>query len=431
MSRYQKNKKIRKAKKLRLTISLLCFFIIAIIGGYFALDDNLNLDNTNTSYKEKEEVVQTMTSPKPPIKININAIGDVMAHNPQLRAQYDSTSNTYSFENNFMHVKKHIETADLSIANLETTLAGSSVPYSSYPAFNTPDAIADALKYSGVNLVSTINNHSFDKGDLGVERTLRVLKEKEFDTVGTIENPSDTNYIIKDVEGIKLGITSFSYGELKDNTKFLNGIRITDKSKDKMNVFNMYDAELAFNTINETLKNIQDVDLKIVIIHWGNEYQRTPSDFQKNLAQMLSDNGVDIIIGSHPHVVQPVEMIKSSDGNHDTLVVYSLGNFISNQRKELLGSPYTEDGLIVDIEITKDVLENKTKVTGATCIPTWVNKYPNNGKDVYEIIPIASKEELASIKNLPLDKAKTSYDNTALQIKECDIIKLIQNPFEE
>ena len=430
MSRYKKNKKIRKAKQLKLVLSLLCFITITIIGGSFLLDDTLSLNNNDSSYKVKEEVVQTMTSPKPPIKININTIGDVMAHNPQLRAQYDSKSNTYSFENNFMHVKNYIEKANLSIANLETTLAGSSVPYSSYPSFNSPDTLANALKYAGVDLISTINNHSFDKGDLGVERTLSVLKEKEFDTVGTIENATDSNYIIKDVNNIKLGITSFSYGELKDNTKFVNGIRISDKSKDKMNVFDMYNAEVAFDTINATLNNIRDVDLKIVVIHWGNEYQRVPSDFQKNLAQMLSNSGVDIIIGSHPHVVQPVEMIKSSDGSNETLVIYSLGNFISNQRKELLGSSYTEDGLMVDIEITKDPVEGNTKVTKATCIPTWVNKYQNNGKDVYEIIPIASKEELSNFENLSLDKAKVSYDNTALQVKECEIVKLVPNPFE-
>lgn len=432
MSRRKKNRERKRLKKLKF-IKLFSFIaLVLVISGSLILNafDNSNfLSNTNST-AQKEEVVETISSPQKSSKITINAVGDVMAHNPQLKAQYDSTSKTYSFENNFKHVKNYMEKADLSIANLETTLAGSSVPYSSYPVFNSPDALADGLKYAGVDLVSTINNHSFDKGDLGVERTLKVLKEKGFETVGTVENPGDSNYIIKEIDNISLGITSFSYGELKDNTKYLNGIKITDKSKDKMNVIDMYSVDNAFNTINEVLKNLDDTDLQVVIIHWGNEYQRNPSEYQTKLAQMLSDSGVDIIIGSHPHVVQPVEMIKSSDGSNETLVIYSLGNFISNQRKELLGSPYTEDGLMVDIEITKDSLKNEAKISNVTCIPTWVNKYQNNGKDVYEIIPISNKDELDKMDNLPLDRVKSSYDNTSLQINETDIIKLTKNPFE-
>lgn len=432
MSRRIKTKERKRLKKLKF-IKLFSFIaLVLVISGGLILStfDSLSFLPNNSSTTEKEEVVETMSSPPKPSKLTINAVGDVMAHNPQLKAQYDSSSNTYSFENNFKYVKSYMEKSDISIANLETTLAGSSIPYSSYPAFNSPDALADGLKYAGVDIISTINNHSFDKGDLGVERTLEVLKEKGFSTVGTVKNPEDNNYIIKEVNSINLGITSFSYGELKDNTKYLNGIRITDNSKDKMNVIDMYNADKAFDTISKVLKNIQNTDLQVVIIHWGNEYQRVPSEYQKKLAQMLSNAGVDIIIGSHPHVVQPVEMIKSSDGSNDTLVIYSLGNFLSNQRKELLSSPYTEDGLMVEIELAKNSLEDKAKISKVTCIPTWVNKYQANGKDVYEIIPIADKNELDKIENIPLDRVKASYDNTALQVIETDIIKLAPNPFE-
>lgn len=236
----------------------------------------------------------------------------------------------------YKYVSSYIKKADLSIANLETTLAGDSIPYSSYPTFNTPDTLADALKNAGVDVVSTINNHSFDKGDLGVERTLDVLKSRNLSTIGTISNVGDKNYLIKEVNGISLGITAFSYGELRENTKFLNGIRISDKSKDKLNVFDSSDVNNAFNTINNTLKNISHTDIQILVIHWGDEYRRVPNQFQYDLAQKLSDSGVDIIIGSHPHIVQPVEIIKSTDESHETLVIYSLGNFISNQRRELL-----------------------------------------------------------------------------------------------
>jgi len=263
-----------------------------------------------------------------------------------------------------------------------------------------------------------------------VKRTLQVAKEKGLETVGTVQNSGDKNYIIKDIDDISLGITSFSYGEVKNGTKYINGIQISNESKDKMNVFDMYNVDNAFNTIKEDLDNIKDTDIQIVILHWGSEYQRVPSEFQTNLAQKLSDYGVDIIIGSHPHVVQPIQIIKSSDGNNGTLVAYSLGNFISNQRKELLGSSYTEDGLMVNIEITKNFNEDKTYVSHVECIPTWVNKYKKSGKYIYEIIPMYDKIQLNTIDNLPMKEVKTSYNNTISQIKQCDIIKIPNNPFK-
>ncbi len=322
------------------------------------------------------------------------------------------------------------------MANLETTLAGNEVyPYSSYPMFNSPDELADALKDTGFDLLSTINNHSFDKSDLGVNRTLSTLKEKGFDTVGTRENANDDEYIIKDINNIKVGITSYSYGDVKDNNKYLNGIKISEECEDKMNIFdslnvdkafetitsttnkmkdtdmqvvivhwgieyarnetyfqkqlaqklcdagvdiiigshphgitsysygdvkdnnkylngikiseecenkmNVFDSlsvDKAFETITSTTNKMKDTDMQVVILHWGIEYARNETDFQKQLAQKLCDAGVDIIIGSHPHVVEPVETITSSDGKSETLVIYSLGNYISNQRRETVGA---------------------------------------------------------------------------------------------
>lgn len=432
MSRAKRNKTRIKKSKSRLYKLLIALIILTILGisSMFYLLGKSFLDFYNPSSEDKiDTVVPTISSPPRTSKVDLNVVGDIMAHTPQLKAQYNSANNSYSFENNFKYVKSYIEKSDFSIANLETTLAGPKTPYTSYPTFNSPDALADALKYAGVDIISTINNHSFDKGDLGVERTLQILREKGFDTIGTFNDSQSNKHIVKNINNIKLGITSFSYGELKGNSKFLNGIQISNKSKDKMNIFDMYDPNLAFDTINKTLENMKDTDLQVVIIHWGNEYQRMPSEFQKKLAQLLSNSGVDIIIGSHPHVIQPIEMIKSKDGQTETLVIYSLGNFLSNQRKEILGSPYTEDGLIVGIEISKRSIDNHAKISNVTCIPTWVNKYQDSGKDIYEIIPIVDKSSLIEMKNLPLDRVQESYNNTASQIKQSDIIKVVPNPF--
>ena len=352
-----------------------------------------------------------------------------MAHSPQLDAQYNPSTKQYSFENNYKYVKEYVQKADLAIANLETTLAGNDVyNYSSYPTFNTPDSLADALKDTGFDLLSTINNHSFDMSSLGVERTLSTLKSKGFDTVGTRQKTSDDDYIIENVNNIKLGITSYTYGEIKNGTKYLNGIKVSSDKTDLMNVFDISDVDTAFNTIYSTVKKYQkDTYMQIVIIHWGDEYSRTPNNFQKKLAQKLCDAGVDIIIGSHPHVVEPVETIKSTDGKNETLVIYYLGNYISNQRREYI-SMYTEDGLMVDINIEKQG-NNEAKVKKVTCIPTWVNKYESSGKSVYEIIPVADNI-LEKTTYIDQSYLKQSYKNTSELIKTDDKISIVKSPFE-
>lgn len=379
-----------------------------------------------TKSNDSSEIIDTKTT-----EASIIACGDIMAHGPQLRAQYNQSTDNYSFINNYKYVKEYIQSADFSIANLETTLCKNDIyPYSSYPQFNTPDELADALKEAGFDLLSTINNHSFDKSSLGVERTLSTLKEKGFLTLGTRQEESEDDYIIQDVNNIKLGITAYSYGEIKNGQKYLNGIKISDDKKNLMNIFDYSNVDNAFNTINSTVKKLEGTDMQIVIIHWGNEYQRTPNNFQKELAQKLCDAGVDIIIGSHPHVVQPVETIKSSDGNHETTVIYSLGNYISNQRREILNK-YTEDGLMVNIDIEKKNSDDEATVKKVTCIPTWVSKYHDSSiqKYVYEIIPICGNI-LNQTKYIDSNYLLHSYKQTSELIKTDDKIEVIKSPFK-
>lgn len=415
------NKKISK-KKIFIIFLVLSLVVLGI----------LSYEKTSKSNKEsyKKNVSSVFNNEPETYSASILAAGDIMVHGPQLNAQYDSSNKTYSFDNNFKHVKKYIEKADYSLANLETTLAGNDVyPYSSYPLFNSPDELADALKNAGFDLLSTINNHSFDKGDLGVSRTLSVLKEKGFDTVGTRENIDDDDFLIKNINNIKVGITSYSYGDIKNDNKYLNGIKVSEDFEDKMNIFDAHDVDSAFDTISTTLDKLEDTDIQIVVLHWGVEYTRDEINFQKELAQKLCNAGVDIIIGSHPHVVQPVETIKSSEGETETVVIYSLGNYISNQRRENVGA-YSEDGLMVNIDITKKSNEDEATVKKVTCIPTWVNKYNHNGKYVYEIIPIEDKEDLNSINNLNEAHAEQSHHNTSSLIETTDLINVVSCPFE-
>ena len=427
MSRMKRKKIKEKKNKSLLLVTLSTFFIVGVIGSFLIFqginNDTSKGDNNNNSIPTFNEKIETYNA-------SLLAVGDIMVHSPQLKAQYNSSTGTYDFNNNFKYVKEYIEKADYSLANLETTLAGNDVySYSSYPTFNSPDELSDALKNVGFDLLSTINNHSFDKSSLGVDRTLSTLKKKGFDTVGTRQNLSDDEYIIKDINNIKVGITSYSYGEIKDNNKYLNGIKVSDEWKDKINIFDSSDVNKAFETISSTTSKMKDSDIQIVILHWGIEYSRSETDFQKQLAQKLCDDGVDIIIGSHPHVVQPVETITSSDGKHKTLVIYSLGNYISNQRRETVGV-YSEDGLMVNIDISKKSNEDEATVEKVTCIPTWVSKYSNGSKNVYEIIPIDDKNDLDSIDSLNESKVMQSYKNTASLIDTSDLINIVESPFK-
>lgn len=401
--------------------------VFCILGAFFIY--NKIIADTKDDKKESN-ITPVFNENTETYEASILAAGDVMVHSPQLQAQYDSSTKTYNFDNNFKYVKKYIKEADYSLVNLETTLAGNDVyPYSSYPMFNSPDDLADALKNAGFDLLSTINNHSFDKSNLGVNRTLSTLKEKGFDTVGTRESASDDEYIIKDINNIKVGITSYSYGDVKNNNKYLNGIKISEECEDKMNIFDSSDVDKAFKTISSTTDKMKDSDIQVAILHWGIEYTRSETDFQKQLAQKLCDAGVDIIIGSHPHVVEPVETITSTDGKNKTLVIYSLGNYISNQRRESVGA-YSEDGLMVNIKISKKSNENEAKIEKVTCIPTWVNKYNDGYKNVYEIIPIEDENNLNSIDSLNEYNLEKSYNNTASLIDASDIINVVDSPFK-
>lgn len=419
MKRTSKKRKLKNKKSeiiIISAISLCLFFIMSFLA--------VNIFKGKVFEINATKIANDDSSVK---NITISAIGDIMAHDDQLKAQFDKDTNTYSFNNNFKYVKPYISNSDLAIGNLETTLAGPKAKYSSFPKFNSPDELADAIKDSGVDIVSTINNHTYDRGSDGVYRTLDVLNSKNIEHVGTQKNDEDENFLIKDVDGVKLGITAYSYGQVYGSTTALNGLNIDYNDLNNLNIFNSSYVDIAFNEIKDTLDvmNNKESDLQVVILHWGDEYTRQPNEFQKELAKKLCDYGVDIIIGSHPHMVQPIEMIKSDENDNETLVIYSLGNFLSNQRNEILNKKYTEDGVIVNIDINKNLNTGETKISNVEYIPTWVNKYnTKNGKLTYEIIPLINEKQFSKIDNLPLDKAKKSYDNTTSIIGSSDIINV-------
>lgn len=381
-------------------------YIYLLLGGTALFATGCTNPNVALEENNKEEVIEDTG-------VTISAVGDIMVHGAQLEAQ-SIGDGKYSFDNNFKNIKNIIENSEVSIANLETTVNINKSP-SGYPSFNSPKELLSALKNTGFDIISTINNHTLDTGYSGVVSTLNELKVAGLKSVGTKESANDKNYIIEDIEGIKLGIATFSYGDVSNGNKYLNGIP-AGQAKDLLNVISGTNAESALETIKKEidLMKSEGVEFIIVGLHWGIEYKQTPTEFQKKLAQMLANEGVDLILGSHPHVVQPMEFIKSEINPEDeTLVVYSMGNIISNQREEEMGFKESENGIIplVDVE---EIEDGVVKIKEAKYVPTWVNKGNNGDKAFYEIIPIDDNiEEVAKKYNVSEDDLKISLENTS------------------
>lgn len=322
--------------------------------------------------EENEKDLIVKKADKEVSNIKMLAAGDIMFHMPQIRASYLGDGK-YDFTDNFKYVKKNISDADISIANFETVTATDDKKYSGFPQFNCPKETLDALKKTGFDVISTTNNHSLDQGKEGVTNTLKNAKEYGLKTVGTYEKPQ-TEYLIQEKNGVKVGFLAYTYG--------LNGLNSLLTKEELSYMINLIDED-KIETDIEKLK--QDVDVVVVSVHWGEEYQRAPNDSQMNLAHKMVDWGANIVLGSHPHVLQKSEIIKK-DGK-DNFIIYSMGNFISNQRQSTMKNPFTEDGVMVEIDIEKNNKNNDTIIKNVEFLPTWVDKYNKNGKDGYRILP--------------------------------------------
>lgn len=325
--------------------------------------------------EELEEIPERPEEPKFS-SIKLLAVGDIMFHSPQYRAAFNKETNSYDFNPTFRYIKKYVEEANIALGNFETVTRGDGVSFSGFPRFNTPKESLLALKETGFDILSTANNHCIDQGKKGLINTIDNINEYKMKNIGTYKEPGD-NILIEDVEGVKIGFLSYTYG--------LNGLDSLLKAEELAYMVNRIDEEKIKGDI-EKLKSL-DVDLITVFIHWGNEYQREPSAYQLELGSKMVEWGANIILGSHPHVIQKSQII-NKDGK-DNFIIYSMGNFLSNQRKETMNNPYTEDGVMINLEIEKNLNSSETIIKSVQYIPTWVHRYrDSNGKLSYEIIPI-------------------------------------------
>ena len=337
---------------------------------------------------------------KNPQTITVGSVGDVIIHDPFLRSSQCKSGDDYNFSDCFKFMKDIYEEQDYVAANLETSLAGKSAKYSGYPLFNSPDSIADALHENGIDLMLLANNHIYDKGKSGFDRTMKVLSEKEYDYTGARQNSGQAKYLIKNIKGIKVGFINYTYETPSSSGKALNGNKMDSESAALLNSFKPRNLEPFYEEAARQIGIMKLAGAEFIIFypHWGEEYKLEAYGYTTSMAKKMCDLGADAIIGGHPHVVEPVDVITSSDGSRKTFVAYSMGNHISNQRREMISSMpsgHTEDGIMVNLEITRN--ENgKTQLTGVEIIPTWVYK---KGQDnpTYYVIPVNKADEVESM----------------------------------
>ena len=316
-------KKRKLKKKVYVLFTLILLIIISVLVINSLNQKEKNVDKTDKVVENKDE--------NQPKKMSLIAVGDVLIHESVYKDAY--SNNKYDFSPMFSDVKDIINKYDLKYCNQESTIGGSALGISGYPSFNSPDEIGDDITDLGFNLISLANNHALDKGMDAVLYSNSYWKTKDVITAGSYSTQEERDNVkVYEKNGIKYAFLAYT---TLSNAKVPNDY-----------IINMYSAARA----KEDIDKIKDqVDVIIVSMHWGVEFYNEPNESQRQIAEYLSSLGVNVIIGSHPHVVQPVEYIG------DTLVIYSLGNFISNQLS--IASNYSKDtnpgiGLMVGMDIT-------------------------------------------------------------------------------
>lgn len=335
---------------------------------------------TNISAQTQSDSIST---------IDLLFVGDVMGHDPQIEAAEIVKNKSYNYEPCFQYIQPIIKKADLAIANLEVTLPGEP-PYQGYPQFRSPDELALGLRLAGFDMLVTANNHSNDAGKTGVINTISTVKDYGFYQTGTFKNQEDRDLfypLIVYKNDFKIAFLNYTYGT--------NGIKTKPPT-----IVNLIDEKV----IEEDMKLARQLqpDVIIVITHWGKEYKYVENKKQRQLANKIFEWGADLIVGMHPHVVQPIreiEVTQSDSTIEKKLVAYSLGNFISGQT-----TPNTEGGFMFEVSLEKNQKTGKVQLVQHHYIPVW--RYvtqADKGKSTYFALPISAFEKGKGI-NIGMNK---------------------------
>lgn len=330
----------RRRKRAKKILTIMSVFLVIIVAALTVAGMTINKKVQETNQKKAAKELQIKRE-KAKVEVSISMVGDVLMHNPTLKSGLQEDG-SYNYDHLFKNVKKHMENTDISLANQEVILGGTDLGISAYPAFNAPQELGDSLVQSGFNTILHATNHTLDKGEKGVDSALTYWKEKHPETtvLGIHESQEDRDQIyIFEKKGFKIAILNYTYG--------VNGNRIPEDRSYIVDLMDKSQMERDIQKANEL------ADYVIVCPHWGTEYVFEATDDQKEWTDFFLKQGVDLVIGTHPHVIEPVEWVE--DGENKMLVFYSLGNFVSCQDKW-----YRMLGAMANVKLLKDADGNVT-----------------------------------------------------------------------
>ena len=329
-------------------------------------DAKAKIDQKALEERAKEEIAKEEKK-KPQIKkVKLKAFGDIMAHMVQIQYAQNKGGGDYDFTDQFTYLKDFIEDSDIAIGNYETT-TNPNLPYAGFPRFNAPAAYLRDLKDTGFDIVSTANNHSMDTELEGVLSTMDSAKEAGLDYVGSFKDKTE-RILYKEVKGIKFAFLAYTYG--------CNGREnLVIPREEVENLAYLSDEEQIKKDIKRA--KASGADFIVVYPHWGIEYQSMPNETQTRLGRNMIEWGADLVIGNHPHVVEPVELYEAKDGR-EGLIAYALGNFISYQNYENNKDIRVEHSLALEIDLEKDLTSGNKKISDVTFHPIWVGTYYND-----------------------------------------------------
>ena len=324
--------------KFNYTILILLVFLCAS----FACSE---ISSRNSNLAQQQKVVGFDT-------ISLAIVGDLMCHSQQFESAKKDSG--YDFKPAFASVKKYLESADFAFGNLETVTAGASVKFTGYPMFNTPVEYLDAAKDAGFDVLTNANNHSLDRGFSGIQKTIEELDKRSIFHTGTARTLNERNTpLILNKNDTKLGVLAYTYGT--------NGIKIPEGKEFCVNIIDTTQIK-----IDIVKSKAAGADAVLVFVHWGIEYQRFGNETQKMLESFIHKNGALLVLGSHPHVLQPSNV--SSSNLKSGFTIFSLGNFISAQRKQ-----YTDCGIILRVKLIKNTVTGEVSINNVDYVPTYVS----------------------------------------------------------
>ena len=388
---------MKKNKILKIVSSIVFLTAVVVLANTYSKrnEENIYLNNgidktgrVENSVDEKEQEAIENEEIK---YIDIVSLGNLIIHQSQINGA--KNENGYDFSPSFQYIKEMVSEADISLGILEGALAGGEP--TGYPIFNSPDEVIDSLRDTGIDVVNYANNHIYDYDDEGLQRTIEITKEKGLDVLGVKSTEEEKSYLVKEVDGVKIGFASYVFEtETINGYKTINSNPVSINSENLINTFNYNDLESFYNRIASEIlaMKAEGVEFIIASMHWGEEYNTYIEATQNEIAKKLNELGVDIILGGHPHVIQPYEIICNESG-HSTFVIYSQGNSLSNQSEQEIGVAESEDGIMIKFTLEKK--DGNVSLKEYKIIPTWVYKEEKgDGTYYHKIIPV--EEALAN-----------------------------------